>query len=440
MNTTQKSSRPKVYIFGDGPSGLIAANHLKYCYEGMLEFEIISKKQDGFKLDTVSVNFKNNTFKVGQKTLFWDLDLSDFLSDIGITWHKSDMSDTVSVFFKNKLHKYPIQNNLKTLSFKDKWNFLCSYFFRKRNSNASNYQDWVRANYGNWMSDNILIPHTWKTLKHDLHDIDSASYGKKVVEFQWFGNNVVYEFDYPDEILRQLREKVKDHITEGNVEKIWIDEKYFDLKGVDHPNAYNFILNTIPIVKLDLHSKNKSMQEYIALTKFGLNYNNMFCGIFVVPTDLIQMNKQIIYFPERDYVFSKITIYKKEHHSIICCECSFRRNDEDKFHNKSYIEKFLNKIEDHLKKSGLVKDHIMATCHRTYHIVSPCYILTDFDYNVSNKAIQGICEDNMIFNIGRFAQWVPNLRVEHSYHRMCEIATEIDKWLSSMGIVRSAKK
>jgi hypothetical protein len=43
------------------------------------------------------------------------------------------------------------------------------------------------------------------------------------------------------------------------------------------------------------------------------------------------------------------------------------------------------------------------------------------DYKVSNDFIQSYCEHNMIYNIGRFAQFQPNLRAEHSLKRIEQI-------------------
>ncbi len=140
---------------------------------------------------------------------------------------------------------------------------------------------------------------------------------------------------------------------------------------------------------------------------------------------MINTDKKILYFPERKYLFSKINIDRKNGYTVVTCESSFRRNDNDKFECQVYREKYMNKIEYDLKDSGIVSKHLMTTYHKDHRIISPAYIITDSDYKVSNDFIQSHCEHYGIYNIGRFSEWKPNLRLEHSFKRIEDLVTKL---------------
>ena len=414
----------KVIILGLGPSGLIAANYLKL---NDIDFKIITNSENGFS----RVSSNEFHFHLGQRTLFYDKDLHKFLSLIeeitsarilGGIEDLVNISEEISVFFNGKHHKYPLQNNLGSMPISDRMKFYWSYFNRKPTKDTD-YYSWAISNYGKWFAKNVLIPHTWKTIKEDLSQINAKDYGKKVEKLKLVGNKDILAFRYQESIFQELYNNVKEHITLGNVDKVnYGKNKQLWLEDEDEPYEYDILLNTISISKfLPLLG---DMEEVVEVSYHSLSYNNMFVAVFVVPTDIIGIDKKIVYFPEKQYTFSKVNIQNHNRYSTIVCECSFRRNDNDKFQCKAYREKYIEQIEYELKKTGLISKDLFVSSHRDYKIVSPCYIITDKDYNISNSFIQSFCEHNQIYNIGRFAQWKPWMRVEHSLHRIKDLFDE----------------
>lgn len=420
----------KIVIIGGGISGLIAGNYLKR--EGKC-FTIISLDDHGFSNNkTNDFKFK---FKLGQRTLFHENNFHAFISNICYELHSNgdlgiiqSLKDSIGVYYKSKIHNYPIQYNLNKLPIYDAIKFYLSYWFRNK-KHSGDYLSWTKANYGSWLSNEILLPHTWKTIKEDLSQIDCLLYGKKVIPMKMFGNGGdIKAFINSSEIISALRENVKDHIKYGKVVYIDTDKKIIkydpnplniaDLPPVYIDSEYDILINTMPINKLMSIIETDDMLD-VALN--SLQWNNMFAAIFVLPTKLVKIDKNILYFPEKDYVFSKINRERKNGYTVLVCECSFRRNDRNKFENAAYRYKFLDRVEHDLRKSGVIDGDIISAHYRDWKIVDPCYIITDHDYKVSNNFIQSYCEHNNIYNVGRFAQFVPNLRAEHSLERMEEL-------------------
>lgn len=413
----------KIYVFGDGPSGLISANYLKLISEH--NFQVCTTKDDGFASNCTE-GFK---YKIAQRTMFWNKNLEEFYSKIfDNPVEIKSLENQVGVYFRGKIHSYPMQNNLSGLNWKDKLRFYWSYFNRKKTDN-SDYYSWAISNYGHWFANNILIPHTWKALREDLQQIDSSSYGKKVVPLKFWSKNKILEFVNSDFIIHKLRSNISDYII-PNTEIIQIDlkNKSFKIKGYREEIPYSVIFNTISLPKLynliKRGNDNYQVENILDVAFNSLQWNNMFVSVFIIPKNLINNSYngfKILYFPEKDYIYSKVNINRGESNSefgIIVCETSFRRNDIDKFNCKAYRDKIMDRIESDLKRSGVISDVLLTIYQKDYRIISPAYIITDNDYSASNDFIQSHLQRYGVYNVGRFSQWVPNMRIEHSLDRI----------------------
>ena len=399
----------KCLILGAGPVGLLTANILKAC--DFEDFAIWTKDVGGMFNKTPDIV----DIPLGQRTLFYDKQMEEFLNKYVCKTTNTDLSHKNGVFFRGKVYPYPIQYFAYKLPFADMVKFYSSYLFNKKTKGTS-YYDWSMNNYGKWMADNILLPHTWKTLKEDLREIDALQYGKKVLPFKMFSKVKDLAFDKPDDILKILQHNVEDKIVKTSINKICFDDGIsVSSEGSVSVNA-DIVFNTISIfdvVKM-LSIKDDNLQVAIN----SLNYNSMFGCIFILPTNMVNdFGRNIIYFPEKEYMFSKVVINKNNGYASITCECSFRRNDESKLACEAYKQKVSDKIEHQLIQAGILLNQIISTYKRSSFIVKPCYIITDPDYYSSNSFIQTYLEHYHFYNIGRFAQWSPSVRVEHAFHR-----------------------
>ena len=74
-----------------------------------------------------------------------------------------------------------------------------------------------------------------------------------------------------------------------------------------------------------------------------------------------------------------------------------------------------------MKKCGVLEENLFTTFAVYDHLIKPAYIICDEDYDMYNSIIQTFLEHHNIFNIGRFAQWKPHMRVEHSLRRVYDL-------------------
>lgn len=411
-----------IVIIGSGPSGLIAGNYLKSIGK---EFKIISSGNGGFH--PISVNGMN--FTLGQRTMFYSDLFYDFLgTSRADKVETQELTDLISVNYKGILHSYPIQNNLKGFSLGDRMKIWLSYLFRdKKLAENGNYSDWVTGNYGKWLADNVILPHTDKTMKEDLYTIRSDNYGKKVVGMSLWGKaNAVREITNPQEVFEHLKDRIKDDIVDGTVSEV---DEINGFVRYDPPKSDNYagfvdvkfdrLINTVALPKfLNLLSGKPAVVD---IARLSLRWNNMFIGVMVVPTSFVRTDKKIVYFPERNYIFSKVYFQCMNGYTIITCEHSFRRNDSDLYFSSLYQGKILERMEDDLKKSRLVTGATFLSYEKFSHSISPAYIVCDEEYAANNSFLQGYLEHYNIFSVGRFSEWKPNLRVEHSVERMSEL-------------------
>jgi hypothetical protein len=338
------------------------------------------------------------------------------------------LSNKIGVRYDGEIYDYPIQNNVGSMPI-GKWMKLWwSYIFKNRKlANSANYADWVRGNYGDVLADEVILPHTWKTLKEDLYGIDVKSYGKKVVPMSLFniGGSGVQEIIDPDKIFSLLGDFIKSRTEEVEAQRIDLGSKFVLVKNHKNNSSYqihyDLLINTISLPKFLSLISEGDLTEEIQVARKTLRYNNMFVALFVVPTSFVNTERDIVYFPERKFVFSKVTITRDNGISAISCEVSFRSNDNELFTDELYTSKFMERVEQDLKKSGLLRDNMFICYWRQYKIVSPAYIICDENYQSTVDFVQGWLHHHNISCIGRFASWEPHLRIESTLKQLEEI-------------------
>lgn len=415
----------KVLVLGGGPSGLVVANYLKL---NRIDFQLITKSGHGFQRIKKDVNYQ-----VGQRTLFAHEKMDEFLNQLHILATKDNLSELIGVSYRGNMYGYPLQNHLP---FFDRMKMWWSYLQRdRRKAGSTNFADWVVGNFGSWLGTKVILPHTWKTIKEDLWMIMSEHYGQKVVPIRLFGQKSkdVYAYSDGDGIMELMKENVKEHIIDGTVEKCFTDHGrpgvgYSIREEGEHFGSHtqahgDIMINTIPLptlmklIELD--------KDILDVASRSLRYNNMFISVMIVPTRFIRFPHVIIYFPERKYLFSKVNIHRGNGYSAIVSEVSFRRNDEDLLQSEAYKKKIVERIEYDLKKAGILEENLFTTYANYDHVLKPAYIICDEDYDMYNGILQTWLEHNKIYNVGRFAQWQPHIRVEHSLMRIQELGERI---------------
>jgi protoporphyrinogen oxidase len=402
-----------IVIIGSGPSGIIVGNLLK---KDDQDFILLTKGSGNFG----TVDMEGIKYTVGQRTMFYADNMAKLFSILGFEYQVKELTHLIGVFYKGKVYPYPIQNNLSKMCVMDKVKLVWSYLNRnKKLAESENYADYIVGNYGEYLAKNIILPHTWKTIKEDLWSIKSGSYGKKVIPMKFFGDkNIEKAFDDSSDIIEQMKSNISGYINEENVLEI----DMVRCNVVTESNKiikYDHLINTIALPKLAGLIKDKG--DILDLAFKSLHYNNMLVYAMLVPSTFIKYPYDIMYFPERDYIFSKVNITRGNGHSVVSVEISFRKNEEGLYHSKIFIDKLKEHIEYDLKKCGLLEPNIFTTLKDFIHVISPAYIICDDEYSMYRDIITTTLEHNHIYGVGRFSQWLPHMRVEHSLDRAIQL-------------------
>lgn len=402
-------------ILGAGPSGLIVGNYLKS--KGIDNFRIITLEDNGFK----EIKYLDLKFYKGQRTLFYSPQLSEFFNEsIKYVNLIDNLSNITGVFYKNEIHNYPIQNNLVKFKFTERMKLMFSYWFRDAKlANRKNFKSWVMGTYGTYLANNIILSHTWKTIKEDLTTIQADGYGKKVIPVSKRNFSEIFAFRCSNKILKDLYDNIKKNIINGEVEEIDIESKTIRVKDCKIDIGYDVLFNTISLPKF--MNLVLDVPKVVNIAGMGLNWNLMAMVTLIIPNNFIlDKGFRIVYFPEKDFLFSKINIVHGSRHSSVTCEVSYRRYMKDILNNEDYRSKLVERIENDLRKSGILKNVMFSYLDVIFEIVDPAYIICDEEYEMNNSIIQSYLEEKDVFNIGRFSQWKPDMRVEHSLERIKE--------------------
>ena len=400
-------------IIGGGPSGLIMGAFLRY-KNSCKDYKIFNKDNHNFK-DEELYGIK---FSKGQRTLFDDGWIKFFAEHIlgvppmGVV----DLSHLMSIRFKGRFYSYPIQF-AKDLPLMMKLRMYWDYIWRdKKLLKNNNYANYVEGTYGKFLARNIILPHTWKTMKEDLWMVDPTGYGKKVIPLKLFGKNKPVNKILDDDaksFFQYLRSLSENYIFNRAVQEIRIQNK--TIIADNTPHNYDRLFSTMPLpFMLDLINDKPPIVD--AAHK-SLCYNDMLAVTLIVPINFIKVNKEIIYFPERDFIFSKVNIVRNDKYAAITSEISFRMNERKKLECSAFIEKIYNRVENDLKHSDIIPHNLFTSMEYRNYTISPAYIICDHETEMYNNIIQSWLEQNDIFTIGRFAQWKPEMRIEHSIMR-----------------------
>lgn len=86
-------------------------------------------------------------------------------------------------YYKGCWLKHPVQNNLKPLSLDEKIHVISDFIDNdNKKENFSNYEEWLKAKYGNYFSENFPIPYTKKYWTLEAKDLSTTWVGDRMYQ------------------------------------------------------------------------------------------------------------------------------------------------------------------------------------------------------------------------------------------------------------------
>jgi protoporphyrinogen oxidase len=320
-------------------------------------------------------------------------------------------------YYQEKKIGYPIQLNLKDLTFSEKFKYLKSFFLKtKKLEDCYNYYDWLVSTYGKFLADKYYSMYTKKYWRTDPSDMSLDWVKGRLAEKNIFktlislflelkNSSLVYdEFRYPkkngffDFFINKFKQF--DIKLDHNVKKISIKKKKVYFSNGKSAN-YDYLISSIPLV--DYLNILEELPEEMSRILNSLKY-----------TKLATYNYKIL--KKKDYDFhwcyfydSKIPISRmsilnnwndenKDNYYLVQGEVFFR-NDEtfdmnqcDK-RTKEHIIKFFNLESD---KEILLEKKI---------IVEKAYPVPLLNQKKNIEKIKSWLQSQNIYQIGLYGNW-----------------------------------
>jgi len=242
-------------ILGAGISGISASYHLTQENIENIVFEKDDDwgglcgnfEKDGFRFDkSIHLSFTNNEYV---KELFSKS--CEYLIHNPLAYN----------YYKGSWLKHPAQNNLEPLSLNEKIEIISDFVENpNKKENIENYEDWLKAQYGNYFSENFPIPYTRKYWALEAKELSTT----------WVGNRMYQP---------NIKEVLKGAFEKETPNTYYAKEMRYPVKG-----GYKSFLNymrkdcDIRVNKrvIELDTKNKIVYFEDSTTQ---NYDNLISSI-----------------------------------------------------------------------------------------------------------------------------------------------------------------
>jgi len=405
----------RVVIIGGGLAGVSAGHHLLEYEPVVLEKESAigglcrSFTQDGFTFDCTGhlIHLKNQYTK----------DLIARLLPNAFDAHER----LAAIYSKSTVTPYPFQANTYGLPpevIKECVVGFVESMQANGNGSPKNFHDWVLRTFGTGIAKHFMLPYNEKFWKQDLRNITSDwvswSIPKPTLEEvvngalgltnKGMGYNP--KFIYPrnggiDCLPQALARPVKKVYTNQTVEYIDPKKKYVRLaSGMEEP--YDFLISTLPLpLAYRMLKDTPDDLKFDAQRLNAISILNINIGI-----DRPHVSDQHwIYFPEDQYVFSRVGFpmnFSKsvapEGTSSIYIEITHPANE-----SPNVEEAYERSIQD-LQKCGLLHpgDRIL-----TRHVldIRYAYVVFDDHRQAHVQSLIDYLESRDIYTAGRYGRW-----------------------------------
>lgn len=317
INKQKNNTSSRLAVIGAGPSGLAVSLFLKDTPE-ILE----SKNHVGGHASSFLAN--GFTFDYGPHILFSrDKDILDFIvASLGENVARCRRNNKIS--YKDRLLKYPFENDLKALSLEDNYDCIRHFIFnpyKEKYANPANMKEWFLKTFGEGICSRYLFPYNekvWNIPVEQLsmsmadripnpppEDILKSSLGYTTEGYL----HQLYYF-YPQtggyQAISEAWKKASLINYQFTVDKVqFINNKIrvFDLHG--NMKEYEQIISTMPvhnlIAKLDI-----AIPDDIRLAVEKLIVNPMFVVSFGI-RGVDNNQYTAVYFPEAEFLVNRIS-------------------------------------------------------------------------------------------------------------------------------------
>jgi protoporphyrinogen oxidase len=418
------SDKP-ILILGAGLAGLSAAYHLGGGYRVFEREDRVgglcrSETHDGFTFDyAIHILYSSDPYAT-------DLIRNRLLKD---NFHEQARSSWVSLL--NVFTYYPFQANTYGLPvevIKECVLGLIEATYERDPSRTSNFKEWIHATFGDGIARYFMLPFNEKCWAIDLDrmsigwikdrvlqpEIEEVLHGALTDQRKGFGPNASFWYpqhggieSLPRGFLPSLDPK-RIHLGKRIVEVSLRDRTVRVSDGETVP--FDRLISTLPLPRLI--SLVRDLPESWRETVDRLEYNTIW-GVNLGINRPRITDKHWIYYPEKEYLFHRISFPMNFHPSLappgtssITAEVAMSR------HKPAHRETLVEDVIRDLKRTPFLtgEDEILT---RSVLELTPAYVIYHLQHREDVDALKRFLLEYGIHACGRFGDW-EYLNMDHS--------------------------
>ncbi len=404
----------KNLILGGGPSGL---SYSLFCPS---DSKIIEKNsKPGGHASSFEIN--GFTFDYGPHILFSrDKKILSFIIN-SLGENISRCYRNVKISYKDRLIKYPFENDLGSLPLKENLECLKDFIFnnyKKKFKEPKNMEEWFLYTFGRSICEKYLLPYNekvWNIKAHDLSmlwaeripnppikDVIKSSLGIKTEGYK----HQLY-FHYPKKggyqaISENWAKFVDINFQESVQEILQQDDKSF--KIITNKSEYH---SKHIISSINLSSFKNICKQWIDPDIVDAINNLVVNPMYIVSIGIEGKDPDkyaAIYFPEKEFLFNRISfpttfssLNSPPNHYSIQAEITYSKRDKSTATMSD--DQIIKHVLDGLESKNIIKGKIKFTVLKRYE---ESYVVYDTNYEKNITKIRKYFSDNGITLIGRF--------------------------------------
>lgn len=393
-----KKIETDILVLGAGWSGLVAADILSRQNRDV----VILEKESEIGGLARTFNLKGFRFDIGgHKLCFHESNgISSYIKNLINHNDLITLKRRVKILFNNKYIDYPITlSSLFSLNKKYILNILLDVLQLKRRLQQNNFEEWVKANYGECLYRIYFKDYTEKVWGEPCNKLSVIWADKRIGNLSHLFTNIfmsnggvketVRFFYYPRQgmefLIKSLEQRLKDacqiyknvQINQFLSRNSKLSSLSFVSNKEEFQISFKKVISSIPIKELTSVLPNipPNISQQV---NNGIKYRSLILASFVINKKLVS-NWHWCYFPSKNILFSRIHEPKfwskdmaSEDNTLLCTEtfCNYG----DLYWNMK-DEEIINLVQKALKYTGLLntKDAILDACVKKIEYAYPLH-------------------------------------------------------------------
>lgn len=325
-----------------------------------------------------------------------------------------------AIWYKDRLVKYPFENDLAALSKDDLFDCLWS-FLNNSQRPQRNFEDWMYNQFGRGITERYLIPYNRKIWKMPPRSMacdwveripkpPPEDVLKSAIGIPTEGNLTQLNFYYPaaggfQALPEALEKAVQSRITRNfNVQKVRKRGDKWLVSCHSNEQEYDQVISTIPLPYLV--SVLEGTPEHVATAARALKHNSLLVVMLGVRN--VQNREQFgIYFPQEHLLFHRVCFYNffgqrnEAGASPVVAEITANEGDATWSQTDDQI---VSAVVQGLKQEGFIlnrADVLTTDIRRVKH----AYVLYDLARTDNLKIVNDYLDSIGLHRCGRFAEF-----------------------------------